>query len=324
MRMTCPTVAQAARFLTPVQVGLLRGPCHRGADLADPQAGHTTLAEIAVAPIMHTGRAASADGCAAQSCIHSKRERGGMGYIEGFVIAVPTANRQQFIRHATLGDAVFREHGAIRIVECWQEDVVKGHTTDFFGAVDAKEDESIVFSWIEWPDKTRREAMVSRMAEIMKSDDRLDPQKNPMPFDGARMIHGGFTPIVEQGTGSPGSYVQGFIVPVPNDKREAYRKMAEDVWTLFKDYGALRLVEAWDDHVPAGKVTDFRRAVKAGADEKIVFSFIEWPSRTVCDAAHAKMAEDDRMKMTPGQEMPFDGKRLVHGGFTPVVDLGGK
>ncbi len=242
-----------------------------------------------------------------------------MSYIEGFVIPVPDANRNKFIDHARLGDSVFIDHGAKRVFECWETDVPEGKTTDFFGAVDAREDEAVVFSWIEWPDKSRRDAMGSQMDELMKSDDRFNPEKNPMPFDGQRMIYGGFDAIVEKGTASPDSYVQGFLIPVPEAKREAYRKMAEEAWDMFKGYGALRVVEAWDDDVPEGKVTDFRRAVKAKPDEKVVFSFMEWPSREVCDAAQQKMMNDDSMKMP--DDMPFDGKRMVFGGFTPVVTL---
>src|SRR3546814_20204787 len=91
------------------------------------------------------------------------------------------------------------EHGATRVVECWEEDVPKGKINDFFGAVASREDESIVFSWIEWPDKATRQAMADRIDEIMKSDERFNPEKNPMPFDGARMIYGGFDPVVQEG-----------------------------------------------------------------------------------------------------------------------------
>ncbi len=207
------------------------------------------------------------------------------------------------------------EHGAQRVIECWGDNVPHGKQTDFYGAVDAKSDETTAFSWIEWPDKATRTRVHSEMVELMKIDDRINPEKNPMPFDGKRMIYGGFQPIVEQGDASPDSYVQGFLIPVPAAKREAYRKMAEDVWPLFRDYGALRVVECWDDDVPEGKHTDFRRAVKAGADEKVVFSFMEWPSREICDKAHEEMRKDERMQMPEGTEIPFDGKRMIFGGF---------
>jgi uncharacterized protein YbaA (DUF1428 family) len=123
----------------------------------------------------------------------------GMSYIDGFVIAVPTANRDKFIDHAKHFDALFIEQGATRIVEAWGDDVKAGKWTDFRRAVDAKDDETIAFSWVEWPDKATRDAAMSKMEEMMKTDSRFDPAKNPMPFDGKRMIFGGFVPVVELG-----------------------------------------------------------------------------------------------------------------------------
>jgi uncharacterized protein YbaA (DUF1428 family) len=119
-----------------------------------------------------------------------------MAYIDGFVIAVPKANRQKFIEHAEKGDSVFMELGAIRVVECWGDDVPDGKLTDFRRAVQATEDEAVVFSWIEWPDKATRDAGMAKMTGLMKDDPRMDPQSNPMPFDGKRMIYGGFAPVV--------------------------------------------------------------------------------------------------------------------------------
>ena len=124
-----------------------------------------------------------------------------MSYIDGFVIACPKSNKEKFIEHANLGDSVFMELGALRIVECWGDDVPTGHITDFRMAVKAEEDEAVLFSWIEWPDKATRDAAMATMMEWMndpeKADPRMDPAKNPMPFDGKRMIFGGFSPIVE-------------------------------------------------------------------------------------------------------------------------------
>ncbi len=115
-----------------------------------------------------------------------------MSYIDGFVLAVPTANKEKFIAHANEGDSVFMEFGALRVLECWADDVPHGKHTDFFGAVKAEKDETVVFSWIEWPDKATRDAGMEKMMK----DPRMDPDKNPMPFDGKRMIYGGFVPIV--------------------------------------------------------------------------------------------------------------------------------
>lgn len=122
-----------------------------------------------------------------------------MNYIDGFVIAVPTANKAKFIEHATLGNSVFMELGATRVVECWGDNVPAGTTTDFRTAVQAKEDESIAFSWIEWPDKATRDAAFAKMMDPANADPRMDPATNPMPFDGKRMIFGGFSPVFELG-----------------------------------------------------------------------------------------------------------------------------
>ncbi|SPH16934.1 hypothetical protein DEA8626_00448 [Defluviimonas aquaemixtae] len=124
-----------------------------------------------------------------------------MSYIDGFVIAVPTANKEKFVEHAKLGDSVFIDLGATRVVECWGDDVPDGKVTDFRKAVQAKEDETVVFSWIEWPDKATRDKAFAKMTDWMnnpeKADPRMNPEKNPMPFDGKRLIYGGFAPLVE-------------------------------------------------------------------------------------------------------------------------------
>jgi uncharacterized protein YbaA (DUF1428 family) len=109
---------------------------------------------------------------------------------------VPTENRQKFIDHAREADSVFLEMGALRILECWGDDVPDGKQTDFRRAVQAKDDESVVFSWVEWPDKATRDACMGKMEELSKTDDRFNPEKNPMPFDGKRLIYGGFAPVV--------------------------------------------------------------------------------------------------------------------------------
>jgi uncharacterized protein YbaA (DUF1428 family) len=114
-------------------------------------------------------------------------------YVDGFIMAVPTANKERFIEHAKLGDAVFREHGATRVLECWGDEVPEGKLTDFRRAVKAGEDETVVFSWIEWPDKATRDAAM----EKVMSDPRMEPEANPMPFDGKRLVYGGFEPVIE-------------------------------------------------------------------------------------------------------------------------------
>jgi uncharacterized protein YbaA (DUF1428 family) len=248
-----------------------------------------------------------------------------MTYIEGFVIPVPTVNKQKFVDHARTIDAMFIEHGATRVVECWQDKVEKGHTTDFFGAVACTEDEAVAFSWVEWTDKAARQRGMGEIEMLMSTDPRLDPAKNPMPFDGKRMVFGSFAALVEEGAVTPGAYVQGFLVPVPAENKAAYRTAALAMWEIMKDYGAVRVIEAWQDDVAHGKQTDFFRAVKAEDGEIVVFSFVEWTSREVCESAHDNMMQDERMKTfmgaNPDAKPPFDGKRMVWGGFVPVVDL---
>ena len=115
------------------------------------------------------------------------------------------------------------------------------------------------------------------------------------------------------------SYIDGYVVPVPNDQKAAYREVATKMAAYFKELGATRIVETWGNDVPDGKVTDFKMSVKAEKNENVVFSWIEWPSKQVRDAANEKMKNDPRMK-DMGANMPFDGKRMIFGGFEPILD----
>ena len=119
-----------------------------------------------------------------------------MSYVDGIILAVPKGNKEKFTHHANTADADFIEWGATRVLECWEDDVPDGKTTDFRRAVKATEDEVVVFSWIEWPDKATRDAAMVKMMSPTNMDPRMDPEKNPMPFDGMRMIFGGFVPVV--------------------------------------------------------------------------------------------------------------------------------
>lgn len=113
------------------------------------------------------------------------------------------------------------------------------------------------------------------------------------------------------------TYVDGFLTPVNKDNQEAYLAMATKACAIFKEYGALHVMECWGDQLPDGKTTDFFMAVRAEPDENVVFSWIIWPSKAVRDAGWGRMMADERMQ--PG-DMPFDGKRMIWGGFTPLLD----
>ncbi|MES2436128.1 MAG: DUF1428 domain-containing protein [Pseudomonadota bacterium] len=114
------------------------------------------------------------------------------------------------------------------------------------------------------------------------------------------------------------SYIQGFLIAVPKAKKQAYIDSARAAAPIFKEYGALRVVETWSETIADGKVTDFKRAVQATADEAVVFAWIEWPDQQTYEAASAKMQTDTRWNDMP--EMPFDGQRMVWGGFDPIFD----
>ena len=117
-------------------------------------------------------------------------------------------------------------------------------------------------------------------------------------------------------------YVAGFVIPVPADKLEAYRKWAENGAALFQEYGCIEIVDSWEDKVPVGKYTDFRRAVDAKDGEKIVFSWQVWPDKATLDAAEARMHEDPRFEVSG--EIPFDPKRLILGCFEAIHMMGRK
>ena len=117
------------------------------------------------------------------------------------------------------------------------------------------------------------------------------------------------------------TYFEGFVVPVPEDNKDAYRQSAANAAPIFKDLGVSRHFEAWDSDVPEGKVTDFRKAVDARPDEKVVFSWFEYPDKATRDATNEKMRSDERMKEL-GANMPFDGKRMIMGGFEAIVEEG--
>ena len=118
-----------------------------------------------------------------------------MSYIDGFVIPVPTANKQAFIDQARTFDNCLMQAGALRVMECWGDDVPHGKLTDFYRSVQAAEGETVVFSWVEWPDKATRDAGFAQVEALMKTDPRFKDQ--PPAFDGKRLIFGGFTPVVE-------------------------------------------------------------------------------------------------------------------------------
>ena len=237
-----------------------------------------------------------------------------MTYIEGFLTPVPTANKDAYLKHAQGAIGLFQRLGATRFVEAWGDDVPDGKVNDLKKSVALEEGETVLFSWLEYPDKATRDAA----NEKMMSDPAMAEMGKDMPFDGKRMIFAGFEPIVEAGDPKGTGYIDGYVIPVPAAKKEAYRQMAAKCAPIFQEYGALRVLEAWGDDTPDGTVTDYNRATLKQPDERVVYSFVEWPDKATRDAGWGKIMEDDRMK--PDGESPFDGKRMMWGGFAPILD----
>lgn len=234
-----------------------------------------------------------------------------MAYIEGFVVAVPRGNKDAYRRHAAQSVPYFKKLGATRMVENWGDDVPAGKVTDFKGAVKAKPDEEVLFSWIEYPDKATRD----QANEKIMSDPAMKDME--MPFDGRRMIFAGFEPIIDEGSRGKVGYVDGCVTPVPAGNKKAYADSVKQKAALLKACGATRVVDAWADEVPDGKVTDYKGAVKAEANERIVYSWVEWPSKEIRDQGWEQAMNDPRMQP---DRMPFDGKRMIFGGFAPILD----
>lgn len=236
-----------------------------------------------------------------------------MTYFEGFITAVPTANKQAYRQHAEQSWAMLKEFGATRMEENWGDDVPEGKLTDFARAVQAEPDETVVFSWFEYPDRAARDAANQRM----QTDPRMEQMARSMPFDARRMIYGGFKSLIDDGGDAQAGYVDGMVTPVPDGNKDAYVALAKKTSARFRDLGAVRVVEAWGDDIPDGKRTDFRRAVKAEPGETVVYSFIQWPDKATRDSAWQALMNDPDMQENT---MPFDGKRMFWGGFAPLLN----
>ena len=238
-----------------------------------------------------------------------------MAYIDGFVIAAPVARRQEVVDYAARFDPLFLEVGATRVVEAWGDDVPHGKLNDLYMAVQAKDDEAVLFSWFEYPDKATRDAANRKMME----DPAMAEMSKDMPFDGSRMIFAGFAGINQAGPGGDFGYLDGVVAPVARDKEATYTDWCKMVADIFVEPGATRVVDTLGDDVPDGKKTDFKRATHLKDGEAVAYGWIEWPSKAVRDAAWERLMQDERL--ANGGDRGMDGKRMMFGGFTPILDL---
>lgn len=239
-----------------------------------------------------------------------------MTYVEGFVTAVPVANKEKYLQHARRAADMIKRNGATRFVECWGDDVPRGKLNDLHMAVAAKEDEAVLFSWFEYPDKATRDAANKKMME----DPAMAEMGKDMPFDGSRMIYAGFAAFNATGDGGNMGYVDGIVAPVATAKKDDYIAFSKMVDEIFIEHGATRVVDTLGDDVPDGKRTDFKRATHLKDGETVAFGWIEWPSKEVRDTAWANLRNDERMSGTSHQGV-MDGKRMMFGGFAPLLDL---
>ncbi len=113
------------------------------------------------------------------------------------------------------------------------------------------------------------------------------------------------------------AYVDMFVAPITPDKKEEFIAFSRQAHDFIKSCGAIAIMDAWDDDVPEGELTSFRKAVKAESGEVVTAGWIIWPDKATRDAGMQKMMSDDAMANQP---MPFDGKRMIFGGFVPVVE----
>lgn len=235
-----------------------------------------------------------------------------MTYVQGFVTPIPTANRQAFADHALGAARIFADLGTSRVVDAWGDDVPVGKVNDFRTAVDARDDETVGFGWMEFDDKAAGDAFYERMM----ADPRM-AELGDMPFDGKRMILGGFETLIDDGASNGAGYVDGFLLAVPEENKHAYIEMAQLGSTVFREHGATRYVECWGVDVPAGEVTDMMRAVHAKPGEVVVFSWCEWPDKAARDAGNQKIMADERLGGGMANA-PFDGSRMIYGGFSTI------
>lgn len=237
-----------------------------------------------------------------------------MAYVDGFLTPVPRAARAAFVAHAEGWAPRFLAMGALRVVECGEVEVPRGKVNDLAMAVALEEGEEVVLSWIEWPDRATRDAAHAKMGEMIAAD----PSLTEMPFDGKRMVFGGFAPAHDTGEAAAPGFIDGMVVPTGKGA-EDLAAYAATTAALFLAHGALRTVSCAADDVPHGKWTDFHRAAAAAEAETPIFGWIEWPSRAARDAAWGALMGGSALGAAMASA-PYDPMRMAAGGFSPLID----
>lgn len=238
-----------------------------------------------------------------------------MTYVSGFLLAVPTANKESYRKMAEEAWPMFRDNGALSMVEGWGDDVPDGKINSLNSAVMRTPDETTMFSWITWPDRKTCDEGHQKMVASMEGQPMPE-----MPFDGKRMIFGGFETLLGDASAKAG-YVDGTVLPVPTASRDAYTAASIKMGELFQEYGALTVVDAWGADLPEGKVNDFHTAVLRKPDESVVFSWINWKDKAARDAGWEKIMADQRMHEFGPASAGADMSRMIFGSFVPLVNV---
>lgn len=239
-----------------------------------------------------------------------------MTYVDGYLVPVPTANKEAYRTLAQEAWSQFKSFGALSMVEAWGDDVPDGKVNSIKSAVKLKDDETSMFSWVTWPDKATRDAGWQGMMAAGPPEEEM----RKMPFDGKRMIYGGFQKLLGD-VGLKTGYIDGTVMPVPADKRDAYTEASIKMAELFQEHGALSVVDCWGDDLPEGKVNDFHTAILRKPDEAVVFSWINWKDKAARDAGWEKVMADPRMQEFGPHTVGADMGRMIYGSFVPLVDV---
>lgn len=235
-------------------------------------------------------------------------------YVDGYLLAVPTASKEAYCKHAEEAWPYFQGLGATSMVEGWGDDVPDGKVNSINSAVMRKPEETAVFSWVTWPDKATRMAAWEKMTAAGPPEGAMAS----MPFDGSRMIYGGFERLLGDVQAEAG-YIDGTVMAVPAGQRAAFTEASQKMAELFREHGAVTVVDCWGDEVPEGKVNDFHGAVLRKPDEAVVFSWIGWTDKAARDAAWEAIMADPRMEQHSPKSVGADMGRMIFGGFRPVV-----
>lgn len=201
-----------------------------------------------------------------------------MTYFDGFLMPVPSGNKDGFIAYSHHSDTLFAQHGARRIVECWPQSVDAIALSSAGPGIDARDGEAVAFSWIEWRDKDARMQGMAALDPIIRTDPHFNPDINPPPFDTGRVMWGCFETLADLGQSAEASVVQALVFVARDEQKEAIRHFATQAWLPPRDAGALRMVIGWDDGAQAGHQNSSFEHLRESNGGKAALLFVEWPS----------------------------------------------